>query len=206
MCLFLSLSPSETILTGLEITSWAWPGWPRTSWLRFLTSSCPTWGPGGLNHRQRHLRTHPQGNPSKRRYDELKCGKYGLGGWSPRAEYFHFPTQLYMPCRLGSRWRFSCSGRCVSAGRVPHFSTGKANESLFTSTVKHSSWCLDSFFVLYLVARKTWRPRGESKSSWGIKEVLMLKKNRDEGPFLHWRKNVSRQNKGSLILSWPFCK
>lgn len=32
------------------------------------------------------------------------------------------------------------------------------------------------------------------------------KKKRDEGPFLHWRKNVSRQNKRSLILSWPFCK
>lgn len=39
--------------------------------------------------------------------------------------------------------------RNVCVGQdMPHFSTGKANESLFTSTVKHSSWCLDSLFCL----------------------------------------------------------
>lgn len=192
---FPSLSHSGTILTGLEITSWAWPGWPRMCWLRFLTSSCPTWGPGGLNHRQHRLLTHRQDSHSKLRYEELRCGKHAFGGWSPRAEYFHFPKQLYMPCRLGSRWRFSYSGRCVSARSVPHFSTGKANESLFTSTVKHSSRCLDSTFCLI----SCWMENLEAVWRVKIKPGRWRK-------LLHWRKNVSRQNKGSLTLSWSFCK
>lgn len=36
------------------------------------------------------------------------------------------------------------------ARRVSLLRTGKANESLFTSTVEHSCYCLDFFFFLFL--------------------------------------------------------
>lgn len=72
------------------------------------------------------------------------------------------------------------------------------------SSIPLGVWIL--FFVLYLVEWKTWKTSGELKSSWGIKEVLMLEKTERWRKLLHWRRNVSRQNKGSLTLSWSFCK
>lgn len=71
------------------------------------------------------------------------------------------------------------------------------------------AFLLVSGFFLCLISRCP----ENLETMWGVQIKLRhkgspdAKKNKgDEGPFLHWRKNVSRQNKGSLILSWPFCK
>lgn len=55
----LSLFLSETTLTDEEITSSAWPVWLKKCWLKFPTSSCPTWEPGGSNLVPCHLLTLP---------------------------------------------------------------------------------------------------------------------------------------------------
>lgn len=55
----LSLFLSETTLTDEEITSSAWPVWLKKCWLKFPTSSCHTWEPGGSNLVPCHLLTLP---------------------------------------------------------------------------------------------------------------------------------------------------
>lgn len=137
-CFFLSLSHSETILTGLEITSWAWPGSPKTCWLRSLTSSCPTWGPGGLNHRQLHLLTHHRGNLSKPRYEECRCGQHGFGSWIPHTEYFHFPKAARHALLSWSTVAILVF-RKVCLGQESDTFQHRKNQRKFTSTVKHSS-------------------------------------------------------------------
>ena len=71
----LSLSHSGTTLTGQGTTSWAWPGSPKTSWLRSLASSCPTWKLVGSSHHQHPLPTHHQDSPSKPRYNQQRRGR-----------------------------------------------------------------------------------------------------------------------------------
>lgn len=77
--------------------------------------------------------------------------------------------QLYMP--LPSRITVVT---LALAGRAPHFSAGKANESLFTSTVEHSS---------HFVAWKTGTIFGEEVPSW-TKGAPEAEGRRDEGPLL----------------------
>lgn len=134
----LSLSHSETILTGLEITSWAWPGSPKMCWLRSLTSSCPTWGPGGLNHRQLHLLTHHRGNPSKLRYEKSRCGKHGFGSWIPHTEDFHFPKAA-LHALLSWSTVANLVFRNVCVGQESDTFQHRKNQWKFTSTVNHSS-------------------------------------------------------------------
>lgn len=149
---FPSLSHSETILTGLEITSWAWPGSPKMCWLRSLTSSCPTWGPGGLSHRPLHLLTHHRGNPSKLRYKESTGGKQGFGSSIPHTEYFHFSKAALHALLFWSKVVLVFRNACVSR-ESDTFQQEKPHESLLPlSSIPLSVWI---FLVLYFLARKT---------------------------------------------------
>lgn len=82
--------------------------------------------------------------------------------------------QLYMPCYLGARWRFSCSGTCVSARRVTLFSTGQTNESLLPlSSIPLSIWT----FLFYIFLP------GKLETVWRVKIKL-----RTKGKSWSWRK------------------
>lgn len=124
-----SLFPSGTTSIGPGTTSSAWPGLPKMSWLRSLTSSSPTCGPVGSSLRLHRLHTRRRGSPSKPRYKEqgpelsLVAVVY--------ARHTSISLQpLSMPCRRGTRWSFSCSRSCTS-GQSRGALEGKANKSVY---------------------------------------------------------------------------
>lgn len=125
------------------------------------------------------------------------------GSWIPHTQNtFISLKQLYMPCHLGSRWRFSCQEGACWPGDC-HFSAQEKPMKvclLPLSSIPLSVWIF--FFWSYILLP------GNLETVWRVKIKLRDKGSpedegtRAEGPLFHWRKNVSRQRK----LDWPFCK
>lgn len=155
----LSSSHSGTTSTGQGTTSWAWPGLPKTSWPRSLTSSSPTWGPVGSSRHQHHHPIHRQANPSKPKYEE-RCGERfsesrgwlnWLNAWNTSISL----KPLSMPCRRGSQWSFLLSGSCMSGWKSDAF---EGRKSQWESVYFHCQAFLlkSGFFILFNFAWETW--------------------------------------------------
>lgn len=149
-----SLSHSGTTSTGRGTTFWAWPVSPRTSWLRFLTSSSLTWEHVGSNHRQHPLPTHHRDNLSKPRYEEqARRGKKAVlergVSWTLRTKYFHLPKAALHALWLWIAVVFHVFRKLHAGARGCHFS-GQEKPTrvclLKTSSIPVSVWNFYCYF------------------------------------------------------------
>lgn len=142
-------------------------------------------------------------NPDMRSRED-KC--FGVGGYlnfTPKILPFHKSRSLGLVF-LDHDGHSRVQEAACRARRVSPLRTGKANESLFTSTVEHSFYCLEFLFFrlgnLDRLLREFWK---KAVKNWSADE---RKGRRNEVQLLGnmWRECLQTKQRNHLILNEPF--